>query len=149
MIDLTPWRLFGRMIMPAPTPLSVRQALWRLAQQDVPAVQIAFRLALPVRTVRNLLQRFRRQPGQLQPAYRPGPGRVAASAPAVRQHALALRQQHPRWGAGYIWVRLQRDFPGQPLPSARTLVRWFAHQQLPAAPAGRRPQLASTRASWP
>src|SRR5437773_12368416 len=93
MIDLTSWMpFFGRMIMPAPTPLSVRKALWRLAQQAVPAAQIAVRLALPLRTVRNLLQRFRRQQGQLQPAYRPGPGRVATIAPAVRQHALALRQ---------------------------------------------------------
>jgi transposase len=135
--------------MPAPVPLPLRQCLWQLAQQGLSADVLAARLRLPLRTVRHLLRRFRQSPHPLQPSYRPGPGRPRWTATALRDEALALRQQHPRWGAGYIRVRLRDAHPDQALPSERTLLRWFGQLQLPAAPPGPRPQADSRRASQP
>jgi hypothetical protein len=135
--------------MPTPVPLPLRQRLWRLAQQGLATAELAARLRLPRRTTQHLLRRFRQDPQRLQPAYRPGPGRPRWAASPLREEALAQRQQHPAWGAGYIGVRLRDAHPGQPVPSARTLLRWFASLRQPAAPPGPRPQADRTRATRP
>jgi hypothetical protein len=135
--------------MPAPVPLPLRRRLWQLAQQGVPTADLAARLRLPLRTTQQLLRRFRQQEQALPPAYRPGPGRPRWAGTPWREEALALRQQHSRWGAGYIRVRLRAAHPEQPVPSERTLLRWFASLRLPAAPPGRRPQADAQRACQP
>ena len=133
--------------MPAPLPLPLRRLLQRRARRGQTAATIARALGLCPRTVRQLLQRFAEQPQRLEPAYRPGPGRPA-DHPLYGQ-ALALRQQHPTWGAGYIRVRLADTADPAALPSERTLQRWFRRQQpLPAAP-GLRPPAAADRSAAP
>jgi hypothetical protein len=113
--------------MPTPLPLPLRRLILRRADRGHSAAAIARALRLCPRTVRQLLQAFRRQPQRLEPAYRPGPGRPADHP--LYAEALALRQQHPTWGAGYIRVRLADDAdPDQALPSERTLQRWFRGQ---------------------
>src|SRR5262245_58498111 len=98
-------RLFPvRIAMPRPVPLPVRQRLLSLARRGWPTQRLAGHLALPVRTVRHLLLRFRLQPDALAPGYASGPGRPPAQHPA-RALLLALRQQHPRWGAGFLLVK--------------------------------------------
>lgn len=135
--------------MPAAIPLPVRQRLWHLAQQGLAAEVLATRLHLSLRTVQHLLRRFRKTPTALGPAYRAGPGRSVWAGSGLREEAQALRQQHPRWGAGYIRVRLRAAYPDRPLPSERTLLRWFEPLHLPAAPAGPQPQAEARRAVWP
>jgi hypothetical protein len=131
-----------------PTPLPLRRLILRRAEQGHTAATIARALHLPVRTVRHLLQRFGLQPDRVAPAYRPGPGRSPYQQ-AVYDLALALRQQHPTWGAGYIRVRLAATFPLPALPSERALQRLFRQQQQPPAPPGRRPQTEAARARTP
>jgi hypothetical protein len=63
--------------------------------------------------------------------------------------ALALRAQHPTWGAGYIRVRLAATADPAELPSERALQRWFGRQHLPAADPGRRPPAEADRATVP
>ena len=134
--------------MPAPLPLPLRRLIVRRAQQGQDAATIAQALQVPVRTVRHLLQRFGPQPNDLGPAYRPGPGRPAHQQP-LYDLALALRQQHPTWGAGYIRVRLAQAYPVAALPSERALQRWFRQHQQPQAPPGRRPPTAAARGQIP
>jgi Homeodomain-like domain len=134
--------------MPTPLPLPLRQLIVHRAQQGQDVATIAHALHVPARTVRHLLQRFGRQADQLRPAYRPGPGRPAPQQP-VYDLALALRQQHPTWGAGYIRVRLGQAYAASALPSERALQRWFRQQQRPPAPPGRRPPTEATRAQRP
>ena len=55
------------------------------------------------------------------------------------QAALALRREHPIWGAGLIRVMLRRQLPQDAPPAERTLQRWFVRAGLAPAPAGRRP----------
>jgi hypothetical protein len=135
--------------MPAPLPVPLRRRIQQQARRGQSAAHIARALHLCPRTVRQLLQRLRDQPDRLAPAYQPGPGRPADAHPLYAQ-ALALRQQHPGWGAGYIRVRLA-DAAADParLPSERTLQRWFRRQQQPPAPAGQRPPRDGDRAAAP
>ncbi len=100
------------------------------------------------RTVRQLLRHFGEQLERLEPAYQPGPGQPADRHPLYAQ-ALALRQQHPSWGAGYIRVRLAGAADAAVLPSERTLQRWFRQQHQPPAAPGRRPSTPTSRATAP
>jgi transposase len=135
--------------MPAPVPLPLRRRLWRLAQQGLSAAELAARLGLPLRTAQHLRRRFRQDPDSLGPCYRPGPGRPRWAASPLRDQALAMRQQHPLWGAGSIRVRLRDAHPGQVVPSERTLLRWFGPLRSPPAPPGPRPHADARRACQP
>src|SRR5438552_6837108 len=103
-------------------PVPIRRALFQRWQQGQSAAAIAQALSLPPRTVRRLLRRFeRRGAAGVPPSYdRCGPKAAATSAELV-QAALALRREHPTWGAGLIRVLLRRGHAGRPLPTARTL----------------------------
>jgi len=126
--------------MPAPLPLPVRRLIQQRARRGQTAAAIARALRLRPRTVRQLLRRFAGQPQRLAPSYKPGPGRRADRHPLYAQ-ALALREAHPTWGAGYIRVRLAENAAGATPPSERTLQRWFRRQRRPPAAPGRRPAL--------
>ena len=136
--------------MPGPLPVPVRQALWRRYQDGQDGPTIARALGLCPRTVRQLIRRFR-QEGQaaVVPCY----GRCGAGTPrqpeSVVRAAVALRREHPSWGAGLIRVMLRRRLPQDPPPAERTLQRWFVRAGLAPAPAGRRPAPAPRRAERP
>jgi len=124
--------------MPAPIPTPLRRLIRLRAGRGETAAAIARALRLSPRTVRHLLQRWRDPANPLEPAYKPGSGRPASDHP-LRARALALRQQHPTWGAGYIRVRLAEENETAALPSERTLQRWFRREGLSPAAGGRRP----------
>jgi Homeodomain-like domain len=136
--------------MPRPTPVPVRLAIWRRSQDGQDGPTIAHALGLSPRTVRQLIHRFRRQG---QSAVVPHYDRCGAGTPkypeAVAHAAVALRREHPLWGAGLIRVLLRRQFPQDDLPAERTLQRWFVRAGLAPAPAGRRPAAESRRAERP
>ena len=134
--------------MPAPLPPTLRRLIWLRSRRGQTAAAIARALQLCPRTVRHLLRRARDPANPPGPAYRPGPGRPADDHP-LRARALALRQQHPTWGAGYIRVRLAAEADPAPVPSERTLQRWFRRQRHPPAPGGRRSPPAAGRADAP
>ena len=125
--------------MPQPIPFPIRQVIVQRAQQGQSASFIARCLGLVPRTVRQLVQRLRRQ----------GPNALAASYPSrayphsiqfrtLVEEALQLRRAHPTWGAGLVRVLLHRHYPADPIPAERTLQRWFHRADLIPAPRGRR-----------
>jgi hypothetical protein len=61
---------------------------------------------------------------------------------------MALRKEHPTWGAGYIRLRLAK-LSKQSVPSERTLQRWFTQLRQTPAPTGCRPTAESGRAMAP
>lgn len=135
--------------MPAPTAAPVRQAIVRRYQRGQHPGVIAQALGLPERTVRHLLYRIRHLgEAGLAPAYRHGDQPATQSAQQLRHQAVALRRQHPTWGAGLIRVVLGRRRRAE-LPTERTLQRWFRQAGLGPAPKGRRPTSPDTRASRP
>jgi transposase len=133
--------------MPRPIPVPIRQAMFRLWQQGCGTRQIVTSLGLPCSTVRRLLQRFRRNGSDgIPPDYRYRSATEAAPSEMV-QTAVRLRREHPTWGAGLIRVQLLLEAPGRPVPSERTLQRWFVRADLSPAPAGRPPRVDLDRAT--
>lgn len=133
--------------MPRPIPIPIRRAILRRLRRGQSPRIIAEDLGLPLRTVRRLVRRLRHGGEDALP---PDYGhRRCPPAPPVCSAALAMRRQHPRWGAPLIRVLLARQLPAADLPSARTLQRWFHQAGLGPAPQGRHPRQDSRRASRP
>jgi transposase len=131
--------------MPQPLPFPLRQELVRRHQQGEPLTAIAASMQVPYPTVRNWWRRFRLQ-GELglQTHYdRCGP-QAPKSPPAFYQAALAMKREHPTWGAPLIRIELQRQFPEQPFPQARAMQRWFQAADL-QPPRAKRPPVERQR----
>ena len=137
----------ARIAMPSPIPLPIREAIIARVQQNQDVMTIARALDLCPRTVRHLIRRFRQQADAVPPSYRPGPGRPKDSQ-SLHDRAVALREQHPTWGAGYIRVRMGA-VDMQSVPSERTLQRWFRQERQPPSLPGRRPAAETDRAIHP
>jgi hypothetical protein len=127
----------GRIVSRA-VALAVRRALWQASQQGLTPSELADRFHLPPRTVRHLLCLARNHAGQMPPpAYHTGPRQRPADQVAFHT-ALALKQEHPDWGARFLGGVLADAHPDLDLPSERTLRRWLRGLGQPKAPAGRR-----------
>jgi transposase len=136
--------------MPAPLPLPVPQAILRRHHRGEATPAIARALGVPERTVRALRRRWRAQAEVvLAPAYQRGARPRTVPSQQLHDRALALRRQHPGWGAGLIRVFLGQDAPAGSLPAERTVQRWFHQAGLGPAPKGRRPVADPTRAQRP
>ena len=135
--------------MPRPIPVPVRQIVFRLWEHGQVPSQISATLGLPCSTVRRLIRRIRlRGTAGLDPDYYHDRD-LAASGSDLRKAAVRYRQEHPTWGAGVIRIHLLEKDSGDPVPSVRTLQRWFLQADLTAAPAGRRPKTNAARATNP
>jgi transposase len=135
--------------MPQPLPFALRQELVRCHQQGETLAALADRLQIPPSTVRNWWQRFRREgDAGLHTRYqRCGPQGPKAE-PAVHQAALAMKREHPTWGAGLIRLELQKQFPDLALPKVRAIQRWFQKAGL-QPPRTKRPAMERPRAREP
>ena len=132
--------------MPRPVPVPVRETIFRLWEQGQDPRSIAASLGVPLATVRGLLARFRRRGIEaIAPDYHHRLVDEDALPDALRL-ALGLRRDHPTWGAGMIRLHLFQVAAGQPVPSERSLQRWFAKFDLSPAPVGRRPKIDLARA---
>jgi hypothetical protein len=128
--------------MPHPIPVPVRQVIIQRAEQGQSAGLIARSLGLVSRTVRQLLQRLRKQgPDALTTSYS-GRSHPPQSRTLIEE-AIQLRRMHPTWGAGLVRVQLRRHYPQAPIPAERTLQRWFRRAGLIPAPSGRRTEPSS------
>ncbi len=147
--------------MPASIPVPVRQTILHRWLKGDSVAKLAEELQLSERTVRHLVRRFaQRGEEALAPDYaRCGTKKLPVES-ASFQKAVAMRQQHPRWGGGLIRVLLQEA--AEPCPSVRTLQRWFQNGKLSPAPpnAGRcrndsgsqsphSPDTGTVRRPWP
>jgi hypothetical protein len=138
--------------MPRAVAVPVRQALLRRWQHGQTAIEMASALGLAPRTVRHLLAQFRDGRIDLQalsPAYARCGWHRRWRNQLLFQSALEMRRQHPSWGSGLIWVFLKERWHQQPLPTERTLQRWFDRAGLGPAPRGRRPSGPHGRANRP
>jgi hypothetical protein len=105
---------------------------------------IATHLKRDYETIRNVYHRYV-QSGQLEPAYAKCRHEGVRKNEAVYERALQLKQEHPRWGAGLIWVELAEGFAEAELPSQRTLQRWFRRGGVQNAVPERRPRSFAAR----
>ena len=131
--------------MPQAVPQPVREEIVRRRQAGERLTHIAAALQMSYRTVRGLWRRFRqRGPAGLAPDYAQcGPQRPHFDR-SLQEVALALKRDHPSWGAGMIRVQLAQQFPDVPLPRPRTLQAWFRSAGLHRSRA-RKPPVAKQR----
>lgn len=135
--------------MPQPLPFPLRQELVRRHQQGETLLAIAQSMNAPYPTVRNWWRRYRHAgDAGLQTHYdRCGPQAPKAGRP-LQQAALALKREHPTWGAGLIRLELGKRFPDQYLPQERAIQRWFQAAGL-QPPRARRPPMERERGKVP
>jgi transposase len=113
------------MAMPAALPVPLREQMVRLHEQGHLLVDIAQQLNVRYSTLCSWWRRYRKEgEAGLKPRY-DHCGPRGPRDPPVQQAALALRREHPRWGAGRIRVELRQSFPDRPLPQVRAVQRWF------------------------
>jgi hypothetical protein len=132
--------------MPQALPLPLREQIVQLRRQGQTHAAVAAALHLKARSVRQIWARYRRAgPAGLTPDYdRCGhPG--SRFPPALKEAALTLKREHPRWGAGFIRLHLADRFPGTEFPASRTLQQWFQAAGLQPARA-QQPPVARDRA---
>lgn len=110
--------------------LATREQIYDLQMSGQNAAQISRCLGLPLGTVKQLCRRFR-QIGKegIAPSYHQCGQGSAARLAAQKSVFLSLRQEHPTWGAPRLRVEQQlltQEHPdAAPLPSVRTLNRWY------------------------
>lgn len=111
--------------MPAPIPYAHREEIVRRKQAGESLRAIAAALGYSYWGVRKIWRQYRKAGSAgLQVKYRRGEGRVR-KPPGVYQQAIALKQAHPRWGAGLIRSLLLQQWSPEEVPSERTLQRWW------------------------
>lgn len=113
--------------MPRAIAVGIREVIIERHLAGVPLAAIAAELDLSPWTVRTLWRRYRdRGPDGLVPDYAACGRRGRRHPEALAAVALAVRREHPRWGAGLIRTHLAERFPDHVLPHERTLRTWFA-----------------------
>jgi transposase len=136
--------------MPKPIPIPVRRKLLEATLAGATTAELATKFDLSPRTVRKLRKRFReRGPDAVQPDYHPPKNLLHAFPAKIREVALALRREHPTWGAVLIWVALGEKYPKSPRPHPRTLRLWLQKAGLGAPPKPKRPHARRSRTKTP
>lgn len=112
--------------MAAALPQDTRRRILQgyLAGQSYSALAQSFKVNY--RTVRTLCLRYQREgEAGLLPHYdRCGSSEIRSDALLYRASCW-LKRQHPGWGTSFILLQLEQRYPERPLPSVRTLQRWF------------------------
>src|SRR4029078_7967000 len=108
---VAPRQSVGEVLMPRALPLPLREQVIDLRCQGHSPAAVAHALHVKERTVRHLWGRYQqRGRAGLETGYGRS-GRPACRFPAeLVEAALALKRQHPRWGAGFIRIELAERF---------------------------------------
>ncbi len=122
----------------------VRQRAYVLWQSGQKKSKIARELGVDYDTLLGWTKRFSQEgePG-LNLRYAKC-GRKSIAGDPILDRALELMKQHQDWGAGYLHLQLQREFPGQKLVKPRQLQRWVAKAGIRA----KRTKLPPVKAEW-
>jgi transposase len=124
--------------MPAALSMRERQQIVAMRQEGQSFTTIATELNRDYETVRKLYHRYV-QSGQIAPSYDKCRSQRVRTNETVYQRAIQLKQVHPKWGAGLIWVELAEEFDETELPSQRTLQRWFRRARVQSPAPERKP----------
>lgn len=130
--------------MPAALPFEVRAEIVRRRERRESLRSISQEMGLAYDTVRQIWQHWQTR-GTLTPNYAACRHPGIRKPVAVYEAALALRRQHPRWGAVVIRLYLLDEFEADAVPGERTLQTWFRRASLSRCPPVRRRQAGVRR----
>lgn len=130
--------------MPAALSIGERQQVVAMREQGYSFREIAEALNRNPETVRRIYHRYV-QSGQLEASYDKCRQQSIRSSEEVYQRAIGLKEAHPKWGAGLIWIELAEEFDETTLPSERTLQRWFRRAGVQNPAPDRRPRPFAAR----
>lgn len=114
-----------------PHPQQLRLLAVKLHSEEGLSIrEISRRLSVSVPTISEWLDKYKGEGVQgLSTRYHLS-GRCVGFNNSIIDKALLYKRQHPQWGAPFILVKLEDDFPGQQLPSARWLQKIFQQKQV-------------------
>jgi hypothetical protein len=130
--------------MPAALSKIERQQIVQMREQGQSFKAIAVHLNRDYKAVRQIYHRYI-QDGELEPSYNNCCHSAIRKDASIYHRAIELKQRHPQWGAGLIWVELAEDFKEEELPSERTLQRWFRRGGVQKLAPDRSPHPFATR----
>lgn len=119
--------------MPAATPIDKREEVVQRRNQGASLASIAREMGLAYNTVRNIYKHYEKH-GTVRPSYEACGRSGIRKNKAIYTAAIALKKEHPTWGAGLIWVELAETFAESDLPSVRQMQRWFQRAQVASPP---------------
>ena len=132
--------------MPSAIPFSTRQEIIQRVEAGQSLTQIAQALNRSYWSVRQVWRSYRDQGDTgLQLGYSRCGRQGYRSPDLIYRCARYLRYRHRAWGAGLIRVILVNRYAAYPIPSVRTLQRWFKAAGL-GPPPRRRPRQRGQRA---
>lgn len=112
--------------MPVAVSLTMRQLIVREKAKGRSLAFISETYRLSYSTVCRIYQRYQREgePGLVARFSNCGVKKLSVRQRLFKRAALWLKRLHPKWGAGFIKVQLERRYHKR-LPCSRTLQRWF------------------------
>jgi hypothetical protein len=124
--------------MPAALSVPIRKEIVERRHRGESFRQIARDMGMSYASVRAIWRHWQTH-GKLAPNYDACRAKGPRKPAGVVAQAIALKRDHPRWGAGLIRVLLSEDVEGGDLPSERTLQRWFRQAGVSRSPAAHQP----------
>ncbi len=121
--------------------LAKREAIISQRQTGISMTEISETLKVSYSSVRELCKRYSKSPkteaglkSVLTPHYSNCGPQTEKWSPEVVDAVLLLKTEHLRWGAPRLLVDLECQMPNSPLPSIRTVERWFRKNNLGKPP---------------
>jgi len=111
--------------MGAPYSLALRKEVIKRYESGQRRQEISEELDLRYRTVCHWITSYKAAgPSSFKHRYARC-GSKAKVNPGIKQESIALKRDHPHWGAAYIRIQLVRKYPNSYIPGARQLQRYF------------------------
>lgn len=121
--------------MPSAIAVPIRQQMVELREQGKSYREIAQALGQSRHSVRQICRRWRSGGSEaLVPNYERCGHPGVKFERLVWRSAIYLKRRHRQWGGGIIRVILQQRWSERPIPSERTLQRWFRAAGVGSAP---------------
>ena len=111
--------------MGVPHSLALRREVIQRYESGQRRIDISQDLDLSYRTICQWIKCYKTQ-GEASFKYHYDKcGSKSRVSQQVKQESIALKKDHPSWGAAYIRIQLAKKYPNSYLPGARQLQRYF------------------------